>query len=207
MSKDGRGVKRSMSAEDRLLFRREITATGCWEWTGALVSGYGRLVIDRQWHNAHRLSYQLFRGEIPEGLVVDHVCHSIDLSCNGGACRHRRCFNPDHLELVSQQENVRRGRSTGAVALRRELCIHGHSYAEWGADNCGRRICRFCRTAYLRVYKDMTFAQVAERKNANVPVVDLEALFADPIAMERYGLNDLVIQDNGRTGVRDQAVA
>lgn len=205
MSHDGRAVKHSMTAEERLLFRREITPTGCWQWQGSVSMGYGRIVIDRKSYIVHRLAYRLFKGEIPEGLVVDHTCHSYDMTCEGGECHHRRCFNPDHLELVTHQENTLRGRSEGAKALRRDLCIHGHSYEEWGAMNSGRRICRFCRTAYLRVYKDMTVRQINERKDAGLPVVDLAALFADAFAMKRYGLDDLVIQDNGRLGCRSAA--
>lgn len=48
----------------------------------------------------HRLSYEAFKGPVPDGAVIDHVC------------RNTLCYNPDHLEAVSQKENVLRGALT-----------------------------------------------------------------------------------------------
>ena len=76
---------------------------GCWLWTGA-VNNFGYGVIGTGGHRgvgyAHRLLYQDVVGEIPDGFVSDHVC------CNP------RCVNPDHIELVTQGENIRRGWAT-----------------------------------------------------------------------------------------------
>ena len=46
---------------------------------------------------AHRWSYQLFKGEIPDGYVVDHLCGTY------------QCVNPNHLEAVTHSENIKRG--------------------------------------------------------------------------------------------------
>ncbi len=67
--------------------------SGCWFWLGALSRGYGSLKNAR----AHRVAYEMTIGPIPEGLVIDHLC------------RVTSCVNPDHLEAVTQAENVRRG--------------------------------------------------------------------------------------------------
>lgn len=48
-------------------------------------------------HMAHRLIYTMLIGEIPEGMVLDHLC------------RNRRCVNPHHLEPVTVKENTHRG--------------------------------------------------------------------------------------------------
>lgn len=74
---------------------------GCWLWAGAVeANGYGVFVLPNRNVKAHRFSYELNVGPIPEGLQIDHVY------ANG--CRHRNCVNPAHLEPVTAQENTRR---------------------------------------------------------------------------------------------------
>lgn len=72
--------------------------TGCWLWTGRDNMRYGILKNGRGNVYAHRFSYELAKGQIPDGLVIDHLCN-IPL-----------CVNPDHLEAVTQAENLRRAR-------------------------------------------------------------------------------------------------
>src|SRR5271166_2588383 len=69
--------------------------SGCWLWIGALRGSYGifRPTPDRK-ESAHRLSYKQWRGPIPEGLVIDHIC------------RQRVCVNPDHLRVVTKRQNT-----------------------------------------------------------------------------------------------------
>lgn len=84
------------SDEDRLLHYRNITDAGCWETTATRIhSGYGML-----WSNdaqrqvlAHRLAWAVWRGPIPADMEIDHTCEN------------RSCFNPDHLQLVTQERN------------------------------------------------------------------------------------------------------
>ena len=71
------------------------TSGDCWLWTGHLNSkGYGGATRgDGSRTYAHRLSYELHHGPIPEGVLVDHLCHV------------RHCVNPAHLRLATPDEN------------------------------------------------------------------------------------------------------
>ena len=74
--------------------------SGCWLWAGENTGekGYGRIrTSGRNRMCAHRLSYEMHKGAIPEGLQIDHLC------------RTEECCNPDHLEAVSQSLNLKRG--------------------------------------------------------------------------------------------------
>ena len=73
----------------------------CWLWTGAKQKGYGAVQYRGRLHRAHRAVYTELVGEIPDGLVLDHLC------------RVPACVRPEHLEPVTQRENLRRGVNVG----------------------------------------------------------------------------------------------
>jgi DNA-binding XRE family transcriptional regulator len=79
-----------------------VKADGCWQWIGGKNQNrcYGRYKFQGKMFPAHRFMYIKYKGEIPDDLVIDHVC------------RNTLCVNPDHLEAVSYAENVRRGKGT-----------------------------------------------------------------------------------------------
>ena len=126
--------------------------TGCVLWLAAITpTGYGRIRVGQKVHQAHRVSYELAHGPIPDDLVIDHLC------------RVRCCINPDHLEAVTQAVNVRRGAGSSTETN----CLHGHA---WTPENSmfvvqrrrGNpiqvRICRACHNQRSREYSKRIYA-------------------------------------------------
>lgn len=117
--------------------------SGCWLWLGAgTVAGYGLLSIARSTNDlAHRISYELYKGKIPVGMEVDHLC------------RVRCCVNPAHLEVVTSDENHFR--------TRKKNCMHGHPLSGdnlriWKSPATGyaQRICITCHRASSAAYNE-----------------------------------------------------
>ena len=84
--------------------------SGCWVWSASLRptrdGRRGRVYVHatghRTWRrvDAHVFFYEAFKGPIPSGLEIDHLCRNV------------QCVNPDHLEAVTHQVNMRRGKNT-----------------------------------------------------------------------------------------------
>lgn len=125
---------------------------GCWPWQGALLSnGYATTQWLGKRRGAHRVMYEIFVGPIPEGLQLDHLCHGRDRSCPGGACVHRRCVNPSHLEPVTCKENLNRGVNAKSAKTH---CPKGHPYdVVYVRNGRTRRECLTCRRAAWRAWK------------------------------------------------------
>src|SRR6185312_4959082 len=100
----------------------------CWQWYKPNDVGYGVFSVAAQNVSAHRVAYELWTGPIPEGMEIDHVCHPGDGSCPPGTCHHRRCVNPDHLEVVTPTENKRRSNCASARNFGKTHCIRGHEF-------------------------------------------------------------------------------
>ena len=119
--------------------------SACWVWTAALRNGYGVIGLGRKGDGiarAHRLSYEWARGPIPPGLVLDHLC------------RNPACVNPDHLEAVTDQVNLRRGMHPNMIAARTDTCTRGHTGTLVPVGGSGRRRCPVCRKAYRAMRRE-----------------------------------------------------
>lgn len=119
----------------RFRTKASLQPTGCIEWQASTNGRYGKFWFMGSLVYAHRLAFRLFKGAIPAGYQVDHLC------------RNPRCVNPWHLEAVTPGENVRRS-DAGARERAKTHCSNGHPYDMW---ETGRR-CRRCRLEYFRWY-------------------------------------------------------
>ena len=118
-------------------------SNSCWEWQGTITKkGYGQFNLKtKKKASAHRLSYEIFKGDIPIGLTIDHLC------------RNRRCVNPDHLECVTMTINVLRGTGPTAINKRKTHCIRGHELLGYNLiKDVGGRHCRTCHNITVRQY-------------------------------------------------------
>ena len=116
----------------------------CWLWAACLNNnGYGRFYFNGRNITAQRAAFILFRGEIPNGFEIDHLC------------RVRHCVNPDHLETVNHRTNLLRGNTNTAARWHRTHCPRGHELEgdniTWIRDGRGRE-CRRCKNDRMKVY-------------------------------------------------------
>lgn len=124
---------------------------GCWSWKGRPThQGYGVMHLHGKAALAHRVSYELTYGAIPEGATIDHLC------------RTRECINPLHLEAVSNGENILRGASPPAKNARKTHCNSGHELTQ----NKYGRGCRPCALAKHREWVANNPERHAELTNA-----------------------------------------
>jgi len=147
-SKPGRGrelpIHLTPTQADTFWLLVEESPSGCWDWNGHLFAefGYGQYRLTRGRSvtalKAHRVSWTLLRGPIPQGMTIDHLC------------RNPRCVNPAHLECVSNKINILRGESPTALNAKKTHCAHGHEFTptniRWrhrGGKVIGRE-CRQC---------------------------------------------------------------
>jgi hypothetical protein len=110
---------------ERFIEKVQKTDT-CWNWFGHRnPKGYGKFGV----MYAHRWSYEHYKRAIPEGWQIDHLC------------RNTSCVNPDHLEAVTLEENVRRQHGEPKI-----YCHLGHQRT-WVS---GRLRCYDCQSMYKK---------------------------------------------------------
>lgn len=124
-----------------------VTESGCWLWVGWVrPDGYGELHYRGLRDYAHRIAYRLFKSDIPPSMQVDHLC------------RVRCCVNPDHLQAVTQRENILRGYSAPSLNAKRTHCIRGHELLGENLTKIATRprgrICVACRRRRDRDFKE-----------------------------------------------------
>lgn len=130
----------------------------CWNWNGYIdPNGYGRIGIAAgKTIGAHVFSYNFYKGIIPDGLHLDHLC------------RNRKCVNPNHLEPVTSTENILRGECPAAQNKRKIYCIRGHKLTQDNLYITRRknrkdisRTCKICqRNRYRKYYYEQKLKKI-----------------------------------------------
>lgn len=122
---------------ERIEAKIDRASGDCWIWTAGKRNkqGYGGFNYQDRCYQAHRLIYVLLRGPVPSELFLDHLC------------RNPACVNPDHLEPVTNRENLVRGVGPVAQNAAKTHCIRGHAFS---GDNLrvttrGGRVCLTCK--------------------------------------------------------------
>lgn len=111
--------------------------SGCWKWKGSSSGkkfNYGKITFHGKSYSAHRLSYEIYIGKIPDGMLVMHKCDNPE------------CTNPDHLILGTHVDNkrdqIKKGRASmeklneeKVYEIKRKLennVLHGSISEEYG---------------------------------------------------------------------------
>ena len=121
----------------RMFWARVIKSDGCWEWSGATNGHkYGRVMKGGRWTGAHRVSWVIHHGKIPDEALVLHRCDNPS------------CVNPAHLFLGTQEDNIRDMVRKGRHAEQKKThCPRGHAFVDSNVYRPpdGQRCCRTCR--------------------------------------------------------------
>lgn len=131
----------SPSEHDRF-WAKVLKTDDCWLWQASCSpNGYGQFGHE----GAHRVALRLVGTSLPVGTHVDHLC------------RVQRCVNPEHLEVVTPSENVRRGYAPPIAAARMRAWSASRTHCKWGHELTeantyitpreGWRVCRACKQA------------------------------------------------------------
>lgn len=166
-----------ITTDDVRRFWRAVQRTStCWIWIGSHVrssGGYGRFTFKERLLLAHRFSYEVFVGAIPQGMQIDHLC------------QRRECVNPDHLEVTSGITNLLRGNGQGAINARKTHCKRGHPFDDANTyllPSGKGRACLICRKQWTldnaeqvrESGKRSTAAYRARQKAKNSSLLTLE---------------------------------
>lgn len=151
------GYRRPRNPGNPDLFWSKVEKTDeCWEWRGIRdTGGYGFAYWRGKHLRAHRLALELSGVELVPGLVVDHLC------------ANKVCCNPEHLEQVTQAENMRRADMSGRKGVKpvrgpmgpngEAICGSAGMYRK----GCRCDLCRAHQAARVKDYRKRKAAQIA----------------------------------------------
>lgn len=128
------GKKDSMGTLEERFLQKVRKEEDHWYWTGAIGSRkYGMIYDGYKMRRAHVVSYELFVGPVPEGVVVRHKC------------RIKLCVRPGCLRAGTQADNME--------DERKSTCLNGHPQPETGRTASGN--CKECMRDYQKEYRKL----------------------------------------------------
>lgn len=136
-----KSVPQDLALSADIYSRAVEDSKGCWVWQGWKDNGYGKVRSKGKQYKVHRVSYEFLVCEIPDGLVIDHLC------------KNRACINPWHMEPVTQAVNASRVDQT--CKMNGSHCGNGHELTE---ENIymyqEQRKCKACRRDAQRRFRE-----------------------------------------------------
>src|ERR1700678_700784 len=125
-----------MNVIERFMSKVKFLDNGCWEFTSCLgKNGYTRFKLDDRLRLAHRVSYEMFKGIIPEGHQLHHTCE------------FKRCVNPEHLTPVLPRVHLLElsPKAPAFINSRVTHCPKGHAYTDDNTYTTKGRTCKTCK--------------------------------------------------------------
>lgn len=134
--------KQLTEAQLKSFLSRIVKRDGCWIWQGATGGAPPHMYGVYRGTTAHRVAYGHYVGPLEDGKVIDHLCGV------------KLCVNPEHLEQVTQAENLLRSPTTiNAINAAKTQCVRGHEFTEsntYISKTNGQRVCRLCKRDWAR---------------------------------------------------------
>ncbi len=136
-----------------------VSMSDCIPGPGKLnASGYTRIRVNGKKTMGHRAAWEKVNGPIPDDLQIDHLC------------RNRWCVNPEHMELVTREENIRRGIHANQNT-NKTVCVNGHELTDentYSPPHSSRRACKECRLISAREYQRRRRRALSQQETARL---------------------------------------